>query len=97
MMPDSSQQGPDLAPGRKLGNYTIVRKIGEGGMGAVYEAHQAGINRRVALKVLPKALRQNQVFLERFLSHLEVVWVVVGHQDYRWLRESTHEALSPLG
>ena len=70
-MPDSSQQGPDLAPGQKLGNYTIVRKVGEGGMGAVYEAHQAGINRRVALKVLPKALMQNRVFLERFLREAQ--------------------------
>jgi len=70
-MPDSKQKGPDLAPGQKLGNYTIVRQIGEGGMGAVYEANQAGINRRVALKVLPKALMQNQVFLERFLREAQ--------------------------
>jgi len=70
-MPDSPQKGPDLAPGQKLGNYTIVRQIGEGGMGAVYEANQAGINRRVALKVLPKALMQNQVFLERFLREAQ--------------------------
>jgi serine/threonine protein kinase len=44
-------------PAQQLGNYTIVRKIGEGGMGTVFEAMQAGINRRVALKVLPAKFR----------------------------------------
>jgi len=92
-MPDSSGKGPDLAPGQQLGNYTIVRKLGEGGMGAVYEANQAGINRRVALKVLPQTLMQNQVFLERFmreaqsagaLNHPNIVTVheVVQDQGY---------------
>jgi len=89
-MPDSPQKGPELAPGQKLGNYTIVRQIGEGGMGAVYEANQAGINRRVALKVLPKTLMQNEVFLERFmreaqsagaLNHPNIVTVYEVVQD----------------
>ncbi len=42
----------DFAPGARFGNYEIVRKLGEGGMGAVYEARRQGLNKRVALKVL---------------------------------------------
>ena len=43
------------APPERIGGYTIVRQIGRGGMGAVYEAVQESLNRRVALKILPKS------------------------------------------
>jgi eukaryotic-like serine/threonine-protein kinase len=49
-----------------LGDYRIVREIGRGGMGLVYEAVQISLNRRVALKVLPFAAALDPKQLQRF-------------------------------
>ena len=57
-----------LAPGvpRRVGNYEIIEKIGEGGMGAVYKARHVELESYAAVKFLPANLAQNETFVKRF-------------------------------
>jgi WD40 repeat protein/serine/threonine protein kinase len=74
-----------------LGDYRILREVGRGGMGVVYEAEQQALGRRVALKVLPRKLLADSKHRRRFerearlaakLHHTNIVPVFgVGEQD----------------
>src|SRR5512139_300410 len=52
--------------GKQFGPYQIVAPLGEGGMAAVYKAYQPGMERYVALKVLPRSYADDPQFLARF-------------------------------
>ncbi|MHC4341138.1 MAG: serine/threonine-protein kinase, partial [Planctomycetota bacterium] len=54
-----------------LGDFRIIREIGRGGMGVVYEAEQISLSRRVALKVLPLAAVFDERHLQRFRNEAQ--------------------------
>src|SRR5438270_9400483 len=57
-----------IAAGAKLGRYEIRSQIGAGGMGEVYLALDAKLDRKVALKILPAELAANQDRMRRFVQ-----------------------------
>jgi serine/threonine-protein kinase len=59
--------------GTRLGPYEIVAKLGEGGMGEVYRARDAKLNRDVAIKVLPAQVAQDAERLARFRREAQVL------------------------
>ncbi len=60
-VPDPSACAP-----RRIGDFQIVREIGRGGMGIVFEARQVSLNRSVALKLLPPGLGFSEKSIARF-------------------------------
>jgi hypothetical protein len=82
---------PEPMPLQQLGDYRLIRPIGQGGMGIVYEAEQVSLGRHVALKLLPRKLLADVKHRRRFerearlaarLHHTNIVPVFgVGEQD----------------
>jgi eukaryotic-like serine/threonine-protein kinase len=87
---DAPAAGP-LPPLDRLGDYRLLREVGRGGMGVVYEAEQVSLGRHVALKVLPRQFRADPGIRQRFerearsaarLHHTNIVPVFgVGEHD----------------
>ena len=84
----------EATPGNTLGRYQILSVIGAGGMGEVYLAYDAELNRRVALKVLPVQFTRDEERIVRFrrearaasaLSHPNIVTIYdVGNTGETW-------------
>src|SRR5262249_31066769 len=83
--------GPLTLAFQQLGDFRVLREVGKGGMGIVYEAEQVSLGRHVALKVLPKSMLLDDRTKRRFereakaaakLHHTNIVPVFgVGEQD----------------
>src|SRR5436305_7104786 len=65
MLGQSPATPTDLT-GRTLGEFHVLRRLGEGGMGQVYLAEQTSLERKVALKLLKQELAADINALERF-------------------------------
>jgi serine/threonine protein kinase/WD40 repeat protein/Tfp pilus assembly protein PilF len=86
-----SASGPATTNPERLGDFKILRVIGEGGMGVVYEAEHESLKNRVALKVMHARFRTERAYLRRFrtearsaarLHHTNIVPVFdFGEQD----------------
>jgi WD40 repeat protein/serine/threonine protein kinase len=89
--PQRAQASSGAPPLSQLGDYLILREVGRGGMGVVYEAQQLSLGRHVAIKVLPSHSLLDPRHLRRFqrearaaarLHHTNIVPVFgVGEQD----------------
>src|SRR5262245_26584326 len=90
--PPARPPSPDGAASelRSLGDFRILRRLGEGGMGAVYLAYDGRHERQVALKVLNDNLASNQSYVDRFyrearsgtaLNHPNIVRTYTAGQD----------------
>ena len=62
-----------MVSGEKIGPYTIVDKLGAGGMGQVYRATDTKLKRQVAVKILPPSLAADADRLARFQREAEVL------------------------
>ncbi len=66
------KRDPDVIPaGTRIGKYEVIRMIGAGGMGAVYEALHVDLRKRVALKTLHPDLATREIARQRFLREGE--------------------------
>src|SRR4029078_2716453 len=66
--------------GKKVGNYEIKSKLGEGGMGAVYLGEHPLIGKKVAIKVLLEEFATNEAEVSRFFNEAKAV-NDIGHQN----------------
>ena len=62
-----------LAPGSTFGPYQILDPLGRGGMATVYKAYEPGLDRYVALKILPSEFLHDEGFAERFRREAKVI------------------------
>lgn len=73
MEPQTGPQHMDPLIGQTIGNYLVMQKLGEGGMGSVYLGEHPTIGKRVALKVLHPEFSTNPDVIERFFTEARAV------------------------
>jgi serine/threonine-protein kinase len=93
--PSNGPPAVDLPEGMEVGEYRVLRKIGEGGMGAVYAAVHPVIGKRVAIKVLAPHIAKHPELVRRFVDEARAV-NKIGHPNivdifsFGWLPDQRH-------
>jgi serine/threonine-protein kinase len=88
---DSSDASPGVPPGGSIGKYRLVRLIGRGGMGLVYEAVHPELRKRVAIKTLHPDIATQPEPLARFLKEGEAASRIKHPNVVNVLDVDTHE------
>lgn len=81
-----------LAQGTRLGHYEVISPLGKGRMGEVYLAQDVRLGRRVALKVLPGALADDQDSLARFIREARAASDRITRTSSRFTTSATRRA-----
>src|SRR4029077_16701375 len=68
----AGNRGIELSEGDEFAGYRIERRLGRGGMGVLYLALEAGLERRVALKLIAPEAAADEVFARRFAEESKV-------------------------
>lgn len=99
---DESADLGKISPGVIIdGKYQLLRLLGEGGMGQVFEAEHLGIEKRVAVKVLHERVLHDQVAVERFRREAKIMGGlghpnIVGVSDYGVTAEGNYYLVMEL-
>jgi eukaryotic-like serine/threonine-protein kinase len=80
--------------GSTISHYKILEKLGEGGMGVVYKAHDTKLNRDVAIKFLPAHVSKAGVERERFLQEAQAA-ASINHPNICVIHEINDDADQP--
>ena len=78
-----------ISPDTVIGHYRVVSLIGEGGMGEVYLAQDTKLDRKVALKILPADLSENQDRMRRFVQEAKAA-AALNHPNILTVHEIGH-------